>query len=133
MANRARGNEQWPGQDTANARFASIAGNDDEHEANNLGVERLTRASDCAAFEKDAAPLDYDIILREPVTQKDTGEILEWLGLDFGKHGAQGQHFHLSTREMRAYREHNRRRRIAWDSIPKATQSAINRYLEQAQ
>ena len=78
---------------------------------------------------KPAAPLDFDIVLREPVKDQN-GSILEYVGLDFGAYGAQGCHFFLKRHEMRAYRERNRRKRIAWHDLPAPTQSAIVTYLE---
>jgi hypothetical protein len=73
---------------------------------------------------KPAAPLDYDIVLREGSTPE------ECVGLDFDRYGAQGCHFFLKPHEMRAYRERNRRKRVAWRDLPAATQTAILRYLE---
>ena len=70
-----------------------------------------------------AAPLDYDVCFRDV----DSGEMS---GLDFDKHGAQGCHFFLKPHTMRAYRERNRRKRVAWRDLPAATQRAIVAYLE---
>lgn len=75
---------------------------------------------------KPAAPLDYDVIFR----QEDTPRGGASYGLDFGQYGAQGCHFYLTNPDMRAYRERNRRKRVAWADLPPATQSAIIRYLE---
>ena len=75
---------------------------------------------------KPASPLDYDVIFR----QEDTPRGGASYGLDFGRYGAQGCHFYLMNPEMRAYRERNRRNRVAWCDLPSATQSAIIRYLE---
>lgn len=70
------------------------------------------------------APLDFDIVLRpEPDAQ-------EIAGVDFGKCGARGCHFFLKPHEMRAYRERNRHKRVAWADLPAKTQSAIVAYLE---
>lgn len=68
------------------------------------------------------APLDYDIVFRDPSGGQMTG-------LDFDKLGYRGCHFFLDPHEMRAYRERNRRKRVAWNELPKATQSAILDYL----
>ena len=65
-----------------------------------------------------AAPLDFDIILRPVV------------GLDFDKGGAQGCHFFLEPHQAAAYRERNRRKRVAWSDLPAPTQKAIVAYLE---
>jgi hypothetical protein len=70
------------------------------------------------------APLDFDVILRS-----ESGPA-EMVGLDFGESGTQGCHFFLAPHEMRAYRERNRRKRVAWKDLPAATQSAILQYLE---
>lgn len=72
------------------------------------------------------APLGYDVIFR----QEDTPRGGASYGLEFGQHGTQGSHFYLTNHEMRAYRERNRRNRVAWDDIPDVTQSAIIHYLE---
>lgn len=82
-----------------------------------------------------AAPLEYDIIFSGPVTDRETGEVYGYNGLDFGEWGAQGCHFFLSVRpgadlNIRDYRERNRRRRVAWRDLPEPTQRAILRYLE---
>lgn len=66
-----------------------------------------------------AAPLDYDIVFRRAA-----------YGLDFGAYGEQGCHFYLTNHEMRAYRERNRRKRVAWRDLPEATRKAIVAYLE---
>lgn len=71
-----------------------------------------------------AAPLDFDVLFR---LDQDTGELV---GLDFGSHGTQGQHFFLKLHEARAYRDENRHRRIAWRDLPEPTQRAIVAYLE---
>lgn len=71
-----------------------------------------------------AAPLDFDVILRpEPGA-------IENVGVDFDCFGYRGCHFFLKPHEMRAYRERNRRKRIAWHDLPKPTQHAIVKYLE---
>lgn len=70
-----------------------------------------------------AAPLDFDVILRPDANP------VEIVGLDFDKHGAQGCHFFLKPHEARAYRERNRRKRVAWRDLPAATQAAIVEYL----
>lgn len=74
-----------------------------------------------------AAPLDYDVIFR----QDDTPDDAKSYGLDFDKYGARGCHFYLMNHAMRAYRERNRRKRVAWRDLPAATQSAIVAYLEE--
>ena len=71
-----------------------------------------------------ASPLDLDIVLRP---EPDAGKIV---GLDFGADGSQGCHFFLKPHEMRAYRERNRRNRVAWSDLPEPTQKAILAYLE---
>lgn len=72
-----------------------------------------------------AAPLDFDVLFRpEPMAR---GQVT---GLDFGAGGAQGCHFFLEAHEARAYRERNRRKRVAWSDLPAATQSRIVAYLE---
>ena len=73
---------------------------------------------------RPAAPLDYDIVLRP---EPDAPEIV---GLDFGQHGTQGCHFFLKPHEASAYRERNRRNRVAWRDLPADTQAAIVAYLE---
>lgn len=77
---------------------------------------------------KDAAPLDYDVILRDDDLTCGHGQCI---GLDFGKSGAQGCHFFLSRGDMRDYRSLMRRRRVAWRDLPEPTQRAIVRYLEE--
>lgn len=72
------------------------------------------------------APLGYDVIFRQEGTPRGGASY----GLDFCQHGTQGHHFYLTNYEMRAYRERNRRNRVAWDDIPAVTQSAIIHYLE---
>jgi hypothetical protein len=73
---------------------------------------------------KPAAPLDFDICFREPVTKGGT----QFEGLDFGENGARGCHFFLKAHEMRAYRERNRRKRVAWRDLPEAARKAIEKY-----
>ena len=68
------------------------------------------------------APLDFDVILRDVDRDQVTG-------IDFDIYGSQGCHFFLTTFEMRQYRERNRRKRIAWKDLPKATQESILSYL----
>lgn len=71
-----------------------------------------------------AAPLDFDVILRpDPNPQ-------EIVGLDFDRDGAQGCHFFLQPHEARAYRDRNRRKRVAWRDLPEPTQRALVAYLE---
>lgn len=73
------------------------------------------------------APLDFDIVLRE-------GELVpgsECVGLDFHGDGVSGCHFFLKPHEMRAYRERNRRKRVAWKDLPRATRNAIVAYLKE--
>ncbi|MFC3724459.1 hypothetical protein [Neoaquamicrobium sediminum] len=69
------------------------------------------------------APLDFDVCFRDV----DCGEMS---GLDFDRDGARGCHFFLKPHEMRAYRERNRRKRVAWADLPRDTQTAILSYLE---
>ena len=76
---------------------------------------------------RPAAPLDFDIVFR---TVAGDGCRQEMAGLDFGNEGSRGCHFFLNPHEMRAYRERNRRKRVAWRDLPAATQRAIVRYLE---
>ena len=73
-----------------------------------------------------AAPLDFDVIFR----QEDTPRGGASYGLDYDLYGAQGCHFYLTNHEMRAYRERNRRKRVAWRDLPAETQRAIVAYLE---
>lgn len=73
------------------------------------------------------APLDYDIVLRPDPAPFHKSEIV---GLDFDQWGARGCHFFLEAHEARAYRERNRRKRIAWQALPEKTQQAIVAYLE---
>lgn len=71
---------------------------------------------------KPAAPLDYDIVFRPEAGADITG-------LDFDRDGARGCHFFLKPHQARAYRERNRRKRVAWRDLPAATQSALLAYL----
>lgn len=73
---------------------------------------------------RPAAPLDYDVVFR-PGPGAD-----EIVGLDFGNSGARGQHFFLKPHEACAYRERNRRKRVAWEDLPEPTRAAILNYLE---
>ena len=73
-----------------------------------------------------AAPLDYDVIFRQPDTPRGGASY----GLEFGRHGTQGCHFYLTNSDMREYRERSRRKRVAWRDLPDATQRAIVAYLE---
>jgi hypothetical protein len=70
-------------------------------------------------------PLDFDLILRP---EPDAAEIV---GVDFDKRGAQGCHFFLPPYAARAYRERNRRKRIAWRDLPAPTRARILAYLEE--
>ena len=72
-----------------------------------------------------AAPLDFDVMFK-PEPNPD-----ELTGLDFGHDGARGCHFFLKPHEARAYRERNRRKRVAWRDLPEATQRAIVAYCEE--
>ena len=72
---------------------------------------------------KPAAPLDFDIVLREGASAR------EVTGLDFGAGGAQGCHFFLDRAQMAAYRARNRRNRVAWLDLPEATRRAVLAYL----
>jgi hypothetical protein len=74
---------------------------------------------------KPAAPLDFDLILRP---EPDAAEVT---GVDFDNYGAQGCHFFLKPYEMRAYRERNRRKRVAWRDLPAPTRARILAYLEE--
>lgn len=76
---------------------------------------------------KPAAPLDFDIVFRHV---EGSGLRQEMVGLDFGNEGSRGCHFFLAPHEMRAFRERNRRKRVAWKELPELTQRAIVRYLE---
>ena len=69
-----------------------------------------------------AAPLDYDIVFREKVD----GQVV---GLDFDRDGAQGCHSFLESHELRAYRDRNRRKRVAWSDLPEATRARVLAYL----
>lgn len=71
-----------------------------------------------------AAPLDFDIVLREGATME------EMTGLDFGTNGERGCHFFQTAHAMAAYRARNRRKRTAWNDLPEATRKAIIAYLE---
>ncbi len=71
-----------------------------------------------------SAPLDFDIVLRPDPNPT------EIVGLDFGADGSRGCHFFLKPYEARAYRERNRRNRIAWRDLPGPTRRAILAYLE---
>lgn len=91
------------------------------------GAPAIVRAQVLDLIEiQPAAPLDYDVIFRDDGPPRGSASY----GLDFGKGGAQGCHFYLTTPDMRAYRERNRRKRVAWVDLPAATQSAIVAYLE---
>ena len=72
---------------------------------------------------RPAAPLDFDIVLPDVTCGTMSG-------VDFGAGGERGCHFYLKPHEMRAYRERNRRKRVAWRDLPEPTRSAIVRYLE---
>ena len=76
-----------------------------------------------------AAPLDFDVILK-PESLPESCTDSELIGLDFDKSGSQGCHFFLDRWQMRAYRERNRRKRVAWSDLPPATQRALVAYLE---
>lgn len=73
------------------------------------------------------APLEFDVVLRE------TGDLpsAECIGLDFGDTGLRGCHFFLKQHEMRAYRERNRNKRVAWKDLPEETKAAILAYLSE--
>ena len=80
-----------------------------------------------------AAPLDFDVVLRAdlpPGVAAPCFAHYQTPSLDFGRYGTRGQHFFLSGPELRAYRERNRRKRIAWRDLPAETQRAIVAYLE---
>jgi hypothetical protein len=70
-----------------------------------------------------AAPLDFDVVLRP---EPNAAEIVT---IDFDRHGARGCHAFLKPREARAYRERNRRKRVAWADLPEPTRKSILRYL----
>lgn len=69
-------------------------------------------------------PFDFDVVLRPEPDPK------EIAGVDFSREGYRGQHFFLTPQEARAYRERNRRKRVAWQDLPEATQRSILAYLE---
>ena len=73
---------------------------------------------------KPAAPLDFDVLLRP---EPDATEII---GVDFGRGGCRGCHMFLKPHEARAYRERNRRNRVAWRDLPIDTRAAIVDYLK---
>lgn len=73
---------------------------------------------------KPAAPLDFDVVFRPAADDEQV------TGLDFGEYGESGCHYFLKPHEARAYRERNRRKRVAWRELPAATQKAIIAYLE---
>lgn len=71
-----------------------------------------------------AAPFGFAVVLKpEPDPQ-------EIVGVDFDIFGARGCHFFLKPHEARAYRDRNRRKRVAWRDLPEPTQRAIVAYLE---
>ncbi len=72
-----------------------------------------------------AAPLDFDVVFRPDPNPS------EIVGLDFDVYGARGCHFFLKPHEARAYRDRNRRKRIAWRDLPEPTRRAILAYLEE--
>lgn len=72
---------------------------------------------------------EYDVLFRPDA---DDAEDLQIVGLDFDGEGARGCHFFLEPHEARAYRERNRRCRVAWADLPAQTQRAIIRYLEES-
>lgn len=74
-----------------------------------------------------AAPLDFDVILRPPPAPFRDVQVT---GVDFDTQGGQGCHFFLEAHQARAYRERNRRKRVAWSDLPAPTQAAILAYLE---
>ena len=76
-----------------------------------------------------AAPLDFAVILK-PERLAECCSDSKLLGLYFDKSGSQGCHFFLDRWQMRAYRERNRRKRVAWSDLPPATQRALVAYLE---
>lgn len=74
---------------------------------------------------KDAV-CEFDVCFRDPVTD----DASEFAGLDFGADGSRGCHFFLKRHELRAFRERNRRKRVAWAKLPAPTRAAILNYLE---
>ena len=70
------------------------------------------------------AVCEYEILFKHPDTNP-----AEIVGLDFDEHGARGCHFFLKPHDARAYRERNRRKRVAWLDLPKATRAAVLAYL----
>jgi hypothetical protein len=77
---------------------------------------------DIVATPRDSV-LEYDVVFRP---EPDAAEIV---GLDFGVYGWQGCHFFLEPHKARAYRERNRRKRVAWADLPEPTRKSILRYL----
>jgi len=74
---------------------------------------------------RPAAPLDFDVILRpEP-------DAVEIVGVDFDVYGERGCHFFLNRQQARAYRERNRRKRVAWNDLPEPTKAAVLAYLKE--
>jgi hypothetical protein len=78
---------------------------------------------------RPAAPVGYspphfDVILRpEP-------DAVDIVGVDFSVYGARGCHFFLNRHDARAYRERNRRKRVAWNDLPELTKAAVLAYLK---
>jgi len=78
---------------------------------------------DLLAF-RPGAPFEFDVIL------KPESDAVEVVGVDFSVYGARGCHFFLNRQQARAYRERNRRKRVAWNDLPEATKAAVLAYLK---
>lgn len=89
------------------------------------GVPEIVKAK-VAVINKTQSILEFDVIFKDTA-----GQGAEIIGLDFSRYGFRGQHFFLEPHECRAYRERNRRNRIAWVDLPEATQKAIVNYLQE--
>lgn len=74
---------------------------------------------------RPAAPLDYDVLFTGPHAGDNQA-----IGLDFSARGEWGCHFFLEPWECRAWRERNRRKRVAWRDLPAVVQRSIVCYLE---
>jgi hypothetical protein len=66
----------------------------------------------------------YDVVLRPEPGDSEVAI------LDFGPENMRGAHSFLKPHEARAYRERNRRKRVAWLDLPEPTRAAIVAYLE---
>lgn len=77
----------------------------------------------------ESAVCEYDVLFRPGA---DDTEDLHLVGRDFGAEGECGSHFFLEPHQARAYRERDRRKRVAWADLPAPTQRAIVRYFEES-